>query len=159
VGIDPRQLRVEIIRPALQDVGLWSEAAEELILGTICQESQCGRYLTQIKGPALGICQMEPATYRDLWANFLEWKQGLCEKILNASGFPYGSRPGAEDMIYNLRFAVLMCRVYYLRIPAPLPPAGDLEAQARYWKLYYNTPKGRGTVAQYVKNYRGGSYA
>ncbi len=36
--IDPRHLRIHVIEPALEALGLYSKAAEELILGTICQE-------------------------------------------------------------------------------------------------------------------------
>ena len=28
--------------------------------------------------------------------------------------------------------------------------AGDIEGQGQYWKTYYNTPLGKGTVTKYV---------
>jgi hypothetical protein len=43
-----------------------------------------------------------------------------------------------------------MCRVHYYRVPAALPPAGDLAEQAAYWKRYYNTELGRGTVEHFL---------
>jgi hypothetical protein len=42
----------------------------------------------------------------------------------------------------NLAHATAMCRVHDRRAPEPLPPAGDLEAQAAYWKAHYNTAAG-----------------
>jgi hypothetical protein len=42
-----------------------------------------------------------------------------------------------------------MCRVHYLRCPGTIP--AGLRAQAEYWKKYYNTPLGAGTVDGYVQ--------
>jgi len=39
-------------------------------------------------------------------------------------------------------------------VPAPLPDAGDLGGLARYWKRYFNTPKGAGTAAGFIESYR-----
>ena len=60
--LNVRDLRVEVIRPALRALDLWSPAAEDLVLGTAAQESGLA-YLRQIGGgPALGLWQIEPAT-------------------------------------------------------------------------------------------------
>jgi len=78
----PGQLRGDIVYPTLHYIGLWSDAAETLILGTIAQESRCGEYVKQVGGgPALGICQMEPATHDDIWLNYLHYKPVLAHKI------------------------------------------------------------------------------
>ena len=152
MAIDPKHLRELVIRPACEAIGLYSLAAEELLLGTACQESKCGTFLKQLgKGPALGIFQMEPATYKDLWANFLQHREPLSHKLIEIVGHAAHT---AEHMMWNLRFAAAMCRVHYFRITAPLPAAGDIPAQAAYWKKYYNTPKGAGTVEEYLNNWR-----
>ena len=39
VALDAKQLRELVIRPALMEIELWSEAAEELVLGTAIVES------------------------------------------------------------------------------------------------------------------------
>ncbi len=52
--------------------------------------------------------------------------------------------------IWNLAYATAMCRVYYIRVPHPLPDAGDVRAMGEYWKRHYNTPQGRGTVDEFV---------
>lgn len=151
--IDPRQLTELVIRPVLERLGLASRAAEQLLLGTACQESQCGRYLHQLgNGPAVGIFQMEPATHSDIWENFLAGRKPLAWQV---GWYLAPDRlPNARIMIHNLGYAAAMCRVHYYRRPEPLPPAGDIEAQARYWKKWYNTPQGRGTVEEYLANWR-----
>jgi hypothetical protein len=55
MGIRSYDLRQYVIRPTLQRLGLWSLAAENLLLGTAAQESKLGYYLHQLEGPALGL--------------------------------------------------------------------------------------------------------
>ena len=136
--IEPSHLLQHIIRPVLKDLDLWSEPAERLLLGTACQESQCGRYLVQLGGPALGIFHMEPATHDDIWVNYL----GDHSKN-------HIAKHAASRMIWDLWYATAMCRVHYLRVKAPIPD--NLPAQAGYWKLHYNTPLGKGTEDDYIR--------
>ena len=46
-GLDLQQLRVDIVRRSLTHIGLWSQAAENLVLGTALTESRA-RYLRQL---------------------------------------------------------------------------------------------------------------
>lgn len=150
--IDANQLLKEIIRPVLRDLGLGGGRAEALVLGTACQESKCGLWLVQLgNGPARGIYQMEPATHGDLWDRYLVHRPELAKKI-NRWRNQYGNGMGAEEMVGNLYYASAMCRIHYLRVPAPIPH--DLKGQAEYWKRWYNTPAGAGTVEEYLSNWR-----
>jgi hypothetical protein len=151
-GIDIRQLRELVVRPALDAIGLGGVAAEELMIGTILQESAGGHWLHQLgTGPAVGICQMEPATHDDLWSNFLSGRLDLAAKL---RGLMLGAVPGAAEMAGNLYYAVAMARLVYFRCPEPLPAAGDLSAQATYYKRHYNTGEGAATVAEYEANWQ-----
>lgn len=147
------QLRTQIIRPVLLDLGLASLAAENLILGTAAQESRMGHYLKQLgKGPALGIFQMEPATHNDIWQNYLAYHQDLAGRIW--SYLPSAQRiPDPQYLVWNLKYAAAMCRVHYRRVKEPLPHATDIHALAEYWKRHYNTSAGRGTESEFVSNY------
>ncbi|MBF0190796.1 MAG: hypothetical protein HQL99_06545 [Magnetococcales bacterium] len=144
------QFRENVIRPALTLLGMDSPAAESLLLGTAAQESGLGRYLRQVGGgPALGVFQMEPLTYRDLWTNFIAYHPEIVATL--AGRWP--SRPEPEAMTTDLLLAAVMCRLHYRRVRAPLPDAGDLPGLARYWKNYYNTPQGAGTEAEFIHNW------
>ena len=146
-----RQLRELIIKPVLLDLDMYSQEAEDLIAGTIAQESRMGHFIKQHPtGPALGICQMEPATHDDLWENWLKYRQDISNDVFNIAHTAH-----AEDMIHNLKYAVAMCRIHYYRKPGAIPK--DVHGQAAYWKLHYNTPEGKGTEADYMLNY--GRYA
>ncbi|MDA8232649.1 MAG: hypothetical protein M0006_15045 [Magnetospirillum sp.] len=154
-GIDIRQLRDLVVRPALEAIGLGGPAAEELMVGTILQESGGGHWLHQVgRGPAIGICQMEPATHDDLWRNFLRSRPDLASKVQRLMVEAQVGEIGASEMAGNLYYAVAMARLVYARAPEPLPPAGDLAAQAAYYKRHYNTADGAATVAQYMANWQ-----
>ena len=139
-----------VIEPTLHALELHSPAAVELVLGTAIQESRL-TYLKQIGGgPALGVCQMEPATHDDIFDNYLNYRPELRSLVmaLTVTG-------EADEMVTNLAYAVAMCRVHYLRVPHPLPEAGDVAGMAAYWKNFYNTPLGAGTVEEYIENWNG----
>ena len=62
--MNAKDLREDVVRPVLKVMDKWSEAAENLVLGTAAKESAMGQDLRQRGGgPALGIYQMEPATH------------------------------------------------------------------------------------------------
>jgi len=150
--LDPAQFRRVVVRPTLMDLGLYSRAAEALLMGTAMQESGL-RYLTQLGGgPALGLYQMEPSTYMDIWRNFLlaPRRRTLADRVREMGGTP--DYPGA--IAWNLRLATAMCRIHYLRVPDPLPDPDDPTALGWYWKQHYNTPAGRGSVVQFVSHYQ-----
>lgn len=119
---------------------LCTAAAINLLLGTAAQESHFGTYLKQIKGPAMGAFQMEPATF--------EWLKGRYAKT-----FPMFKDCEAEDMEWDLMLAIVFARLRYRVVPEALPAADDLPALASYWKKYYNTEAGAGTVDEFIVNY------
>ena len=151
--IDIGQFREYVIKPVLEGMELYSLAAEELLLGTAIQESRL-TYLKQLGGgPAMGVFQMEPATHDDIWENYLEYHQNLAADVACYTLNCIADRIYASELLGNLYYAAAMCRVHYFRVSEALPAAGDLEGQAAYWKQYYNTPMGAGTVDEYIENW------
>lgn len=144
-SIDVRDLRTKKIRPVLVELEMWSKQAEDLLVGTCCAESLCGTYRRQIKGPARGIFQMEPNTARDIVDNYLKYR-----KSIKGSVYKYydGTKSLEDNLETNDEFAVAMCRVHYRRVPKKLPY--DREGLAKYWKDYYNTSEGKGTVQGFL---------
>lgn len=142
--MDSGQLRDLVIVPTLKDYNLYSPRAVNLLLGTCAQESHMGKWLKQLKGPALGIYQVEPPTYRDVLDRA---PTAIVRRMRSEWGFTL--REGA--LIYDLRYATLISRLFYWLIPKPIPTS--LEGQAKYWKRYYNTYLGSGTYKDYIRNY------
>lgn len=147
MSLNTNQLRY-IIKDVLEGVGLYSAHAEELLMLTAAQESHLGTYIKQMgDGPARGIFQMEKATERDIHSNFLEYREALANRV-----YGYMTLRG-NDLRDNLAYQIIMARLHYLRVKEGLPKADDVEGLAAYWKKYYNTEAGKGTVEEAVENY------
>ncbi len=147
--MDSSQLSDCIINPVLRILELDAPPAPQLILGTAAVESQMGRYIKQINGPALSLYQIEPATRDDLFTHFLPAHPKLLATVnwLKIPHFP-NQLPG------NLYYATAICRLIYYRVPEALPEPGDIEGLAKYWKKYYNTHLGKGTEAKFMEAYK-----
>lgn len=153
--IDPTHMRDHVIMPTLCAMGdqFCSASSIRVLFGTCIQESLCGTYLKQLKhGPAVGIYQMEPMTYCDIINNYLIHRPKLCEIVYKTCNFNHF--PDASEMIANMRFATVMARMHYYRVKERLPDCEDLKGIAKYWKKYYNTELGKGTVDEFIKNYK-----
>jgi hypothetical protein len=151
-GFSVSQFRAKVVEPALGYLGLpGGEAAIRLVLGTAAHESGGFRYLAQEKGPALGPFQIEPATLDDLHQTYLIRRPDIAAK-LNALLAQYP--PRSAQLASNLIYSAAVCRVLYYRAPDPLPAADDVDGLAKYWKRFFNTDEGAGTVAEFVSDYR-----
>lgn len=151
LGIDASQLARYVIRPTLEYIGWSSPAAERLVLGTGITESRL-RYIKQLgSGPALGIYQMEPATFADIIENWLRFRpeNALFDNLRD-------SRPStkAEEVIYNLAYASAMTRAHYRRQTEPLPNESDPMGMAQYWKDHYNTHLGAGDPLEALPHFQ-----
>jgi hypothetical protein len=114
------------------------------VLGTALVESKA-EYLQQIQGPALGLWQMEPATHDDIWANYLKYQHSLGILVTQLTTGA-ALTEGALELVGNLYYGAAMCRVHYRRVAEALPHERDAPGMASYWKRFYNTAKGAGTV-------------
>lgn len=137
--------RDRVIVPVLNEIGLHSDAAVNLLLGTALHESKL-KYVHQDGGPARGMYQMEPATLADLHINWLRY-----HKNNDLTGFSEsGLLPTDPENLYNARYATAACRLQYYRKPEALPAADDLEGLAKYWKDHWNSHLGAGTEEQFI---------
>jgi len=143
-----------LIERVITEINMHSRAAVNLLLGTAAQESGFGTYLRQKGGgPALGVFQMEPATEKDIWCSYLVYREDLTETVWQVAGAAYDVGPSINALEANLSYQVAMARIHYRRVSEPLPLHDNVDALARYWKQYYNTPKGKGTVQEFIRNY------
>lgn len=150
-GLDPHHFRTLVVRPTLQALSLHSEAGENLVWGTAVHESHL-TYLHQAgNGPALGLYQIEPATYADLCGHYLKFRPELAAAAVR---FLAPEPSPVEQLVANLAYATAICRLLYHRAAPPLPEADDIDGLAAYWKAHYNTPLGKGRAADWAQHYR-----
>lgn len=123
-----------------------NEDVINMLLETACVESNCGQYIKQVNGPACGVFQIEPNTAKDIQNNFLKYKSKyqLYHDLLYIKSLTL-----EENLCYNLAYSIFMCRMFYLRIKETIP--NTVEERAKYWKKYYNTELGKGTVEKYLE--------
>ncbi|MGF1702958.1 hypothetical protein L4D09_21960 [Photobacterium makurazakiensis] len=127
-----------------------TESAITLILMIAAHESGKFTYSKQVRGPALGFTQMEPATFKWL----VEWLGKHKPNLLDAMNmFGPINQPDARMMVISPQYAVAAARMNLLRFPESLPDADDLDGLARYAKKYWNTSAGKATEADYKKAY------
>lgn len=135
------------IRPTLKLLDLSSRHAEILLLGTAIVESGL-KERVQRKGPARGLFQMEPATHYDIWDNYLKYRPELAAKVKGLKSIKWTNM--ADQLQYNDAYACALARVHYLRVPEKIPESGSIYDLAVYWKTYYNTPSGKGTIKHFM---------
>lgn len=157
--MNQNQLREFVVQPVLQKLDRvvpYSETAVELLMMTQAHETQGGRYIKQVQGPACGIYQIEPATHEDIWKNFLKYKgQRVMEWVrdwITAAGTE------EQELCGNLLYQTAIARMIYYRDPEPLP-SEDLRTVegvlqlARYAKRVWNTSAGKASVQDYKDAY------
>mgnify|MGYP001478008978 FL=1 len=151
--INPGQMK-GLIKRVLQKIDLYSSEAAEFIYNIGLVESKYV-YLEQIKGPARGVYQCEPWVAVDIIENFLQYRPDLMKLVASACYLDWShfTAPKEKDWEYilttNIAAQIVFCRLHLRRIPRKLPKT--LEEQAKQWKVYYNTAKGRGTPEKYCE--------
>lgn len=158
MGLDAGQVRDLIVRPTLKYLGLpGGLAAEKLVLGTAAQESKL-KYLKQRgKGPALGLWQCEPATFRDLVSRMpldLSLKVIALTSEQSIESFDRGANAWLNDLTWNLRFSCAVCRVHYYLRRFKLNENASIEELATIWKRWYNSSLGKGTPEQFLASWK-----
>ncbi len=151
--INPEQLRslikdtLEIILPEMN-----SPEAVELLMMTAAQESFCGTYLQQLHGgPALGIFQMEPVTYRCLFNNYLQYDPEIIHRL--ESFFTVHEGNFNIQMRGDIPYQIVIARLNYRRKPGNIPKAWETLQLAEYYKKYWNTHLGAATIPEVLHNY------
>ena len=148
--MQPQQLHDLIIKPTLQYMGgrYYSKDAAMLLLATAAIESDCGYYIKQINGPALGVWQMEHETHNDIWINCDAMSKGLVRIVDKL--FVGDAIRISDQLTISPMYACAMARLKYSMDTASLPSHNDIDAIYRYYKRIYNTELGASTKAKFV---------
>ena len=135
----------EIADEVCERVGYHSEEAVDLIMETGWAESGY-RHLEQVGGEAVGFFQIEPYVIGDVWDNHVLYRKHLIE-VMYELGFI--EQYPVFSVMTNIALQVAFCRLLYRMRPGAIPKT--MKGRAKYWKLHYNTPLGRGTVQHYME--------
>lgn len=144
--IDARQFAERVIIPVLESLDMNSPSAVTLLLCTAAVETRLGSHLVQLGGgPALGVYQCEKRTHDDV-VRYLGYNPRMMSRVMY-----WTPKLNHSMLVGNLYYATAIARVHYYRISKSLPESDDITGLGEYWKQYYNTPLGAGTVEKFVK--------
>lgn len=163
--MNAQQLYDYIIKPTHEYMGgnYASKESNFLSLCTAAIESNCGEYIKQINGPALGVWQMEPATYADIQlesdvlignSDFdIEFQERIYS--LETGFFSADIVSWNNSLIQSPMYACAMARLKYSMDPHPLPKlSGNKDLDCinffEYYKRVYNTELGASTYQKWV---------
>lgn len=150
MSLNPRHVLELAVRPALEALGprYSTLAAEQLVMGTAAVESGFVDLKQLGNGPAVGLWQMEPATFRDVLLRFLKLRSDLRPGSVR---YASSDTPAVDELAWNLRLGAAFCRLRYLMDPLALPAAGNVASLAATWKRTYNTHLGAGKPEDFVR--------
>ena len=145
-----------LIKETLEELGdkYYSHDAMMLIYNTGLVESRY-KYLMQKGGTnvARGFFQCEPWVAVSVCDDYLQYREPLMKKIAEVCylDLKHFTNPNKRDwkkiLTTNITAQIVFCRLHYWRVPKKLPKT--IDEQAVYWKKYYNTEKGAGTIKHF----------
>ncbi len=154
MGICANELRQWVIKPTLKRLGVYSKAAENLLLATAAQESGLGSHLKPAGQRALGIYQIHSLSHRHIWDDHLAQRSDMASIVRGlASQHDFLSQPHAE-LATNLSYATAIAWFMYARHDDfSLPKNNDVKTLASLWKRFYH-PKSNSSIEDFNENFQ-----
>ena len=145
----------KLIDDVLWKMGMHSDDAVELVFLTGLVESGY-KYISQIgSGIARSFWQVEPKTAIDNLQHYLKHRPSLMQKCAEATLVDikhwqnYDEHLWEEILEKTIAAGIIHARIKYWRVPKKMPTS--VEGQANYWKKYYNSELGAGSVEHYIE--------
>jgi len=155
MGICATELRQWVIKPTLKRLGVYSKAAENLLLATAAHESGLGTHLKPAGQRALGIYQIHSLTHRHIWDDHLAQISDTASLVRGlASQHDFLAHPHAE-LATNLSYATAIAWFMYARHEDFCLPqdADDIAALGNLWKRFYH-PKSSSDNRDFCQSYQ-----
>jgi len=157
MSICAEELREYVIQPTLNHLGEWSQAAENLLMGTAAQASGLGFHLLNKRGNGFGIYQITANLHLDIWDHYLVDDPELASNVRGlASQHEFLRHPHAE-LATNLSYATVIAWLAYRRCGLALPAATDTLALAQFWAQNWGRPHSRrfrqAKIEAFINNY------
>lgn len=120
------------IKPTLEYLGMYSLAAEKLLLGTAAQESGFDPFCHHSNG--IGIYQITSREHRSIWDEYLAFIPDLASKVRGlASQHQFLKNPD-QELAVNLSYSTAIAWIIYLQSERQLPCEDDAEGLSHFWK-------------------------
>lgn len=152
MGIAAKELKQWVIKPVLHHLGVRSQAATWLLLGTAARESDLGYFLHHGQGEngGIGIYQITPSEHHALWDGYLARDHVLASRIRGlASQREFLVEPDAE-LATNLSYATAIAWELYRQNGLQLPRHPTPENLAECWLRYFPAHDPSRSVREFV---------
>lgn len=121
-------------------------AASSLLLETACAETQLGQYPDNYAAEGHGLHQFDTIAIKD---TINRTRPIDFMRVENAFSFSLDDVT-AESLQSDPLQSFVLCRLKYKLRPEEIP--ADMVSRAVYWKRFYNTEAGAGTVDHYLES-------
>jgi len=147
--INKEHLIDNLIIPALTPLSMATPSGVMMMARTCAVESDlCTNWVQLGNGPAKNPWGVEPATFDFIWDKYLLRRKDLKDIVIDSCNLL--QKPYYNDLTYNIRLCIQIARLKYWTVEDALPDADNMRGQGVYWKKYYNTEGGRGTVDKFI---------
>jgi len=120
--------------------------ARALLLETASAETLCGEAIDDSWSVGMGVFQFDKIGFNDVKART---SKANANKVHKCFGIDI-NKVVYSDLRYSPLLGAIFCRLKYILVPKPIP--ADIQSRADYWKVYYNSVLGSGTVEHYISN-------
>ncbi len=122
------------------------EPARRLLLETASAETLMGKAIDTSWNTGIGIMQFDEIGFDDVKQRTPQSKKDL---VLKAYGIDI-DRVNHTDLRWSPLLSVIFARLKYMLVPSKIPT--NIQGRAAYWKRWYNSELGAGTIEHYVNN-------
>jgi hypothetical protein len=153
MGIRAKELRLNVIRPTLRYLDMWSNANENLLLGTAAVESSLGFHLKAEQHQYLGIYQISPKKHKLIWDHYLFSLPKMASLVRGlASQREFIANPHKE-LATNLSYATSVAWSIYHSCGISIKDdyTHDVQYLAKIWHKNFN--KSNKTINYFCSQY------
>ncbi len=147
-GLISRNQAAEIIKAVCGVLGNGKNGtAPNQIIEICAQETQLGLFKDPTSyGAGTGLTQIDEPTFEDIRNRTRRHNAEIIQKHFGIDI----DRVSYVELEHSPLLSIVFCRLYLKLFDSEIP--ADVKHRALWWKSYYNTELGDGTVAQYLEN-------
>jgi len=121
----------ELIRPLLAELG--EQRADMAALLLHCWQLGCS------SGSGLGPYALSSARHRQLWDDWLAWREDLASQVRGLASQHHFLRDPDAELCCNLLYSTALAWVAIVASERPLPRASDSAGQTCLWQAVFAT--------------------
>jgi len=143
MSLTAQELERHVIRPTLEYLGIDSEPAVKLLLGTAALESQFSLSCSSHSMPGgLGLFQITPQAHREVWDKYLAFNPELASKVRGLASQHHFLKCPDTELSTNLSYCTAIAWMIYQfhNETHQLPLSSDINAMAEFWLTLFEHP-------------------